>query len=144
LEINGEGDPLNNVKLPDTELGKAHYIRVIDPNTGIETPIFTVVTPSPATITILGANINDEVVVDFKPAVGSTNVQSYEIRYWPADDPSNYKSQVVSPKNVTGNIIRDLNPDTTYKVQVYTTFVDGDVIPSAVASILTPPEGKTC
>ncbi|KAI6201744.1 hypothetical protein M3Y96_00874900 [Aphelenchoides besseyi] len=143
-EIDSDGNSLSNVKLPDAKLGKVHYITVTDPNTGIESSAFTVITPNPARITNLGANINDEVIVDFNSAVGSSDVKNYEIRFWPVNEPDNVRSQTVGPDSLSGNVISDLSADTDYDVQVVTTFSDGDVLPGAVVPVRTPPEDLHC
>lgn len=80
-------------------------------------------------------------VVDFTPAVGSSDVRNYEIRYWPSSDPSDVRSKNVDPNNLVGNVITDLSPDTDYQFQIATTFKDGEVLSGSIANVRSPPEG---
>uniref|UniRef100_A0A1I7ST69 Ig-like domain-containing protein n=1 Tax=Bursaphelenchus xylophilus TaxID=6326 RepID=A0A1I7ST69_BURXY len=142
--IESDGKPLDDVRVDDTIPGKTYYVTVTDPNTGLESTILSFVTPKPAEIVNVGANIDDDMVVDFKPAVGLSEVESYDIKSWPSNDPSNVRSQRVDPTKLNGNQIPDLLPDTDYNFQIVTNFKDGSKLEGDQVSSKTPPQDVKC
>ncbi|CAD5215684.1 unnamed protein product [Bursaphelenchus okinawaensis] len=142
--IESNGRPLDDIRVDDTLPGKPYYVTVTDPNTGLESPILSFVTPKPAEIVNVGANIDDDIVVDFKPAVGPSDVENYEIKSWPSNDPSNVRTQQVDPTKLNGNVIPDLAPDTDYNFQVVTNFKDGSNLEGDPMSTKTPPQDVKC
>ncbi|KHJ83736.1 hypothetical protein OESDEN_16562 [Oesophagostomum dentatum] len=79
--------PLTRVVVPDMEPGTYYYLVVDSPDKGIQTPTLLVMTPSqftfeePASEVRVGTNINDESVVDFKPAITSQPIKVYYYAY---------------------------------------------------------------
>lgn len=73
-QLEGDG-PLAGVALPAAVPGKPLYLTVKDPNTGLESPVLVVLPPKPAQVVSVGANIDDDIVVDFKPAVDDRDIE---------------------------------------------------------------------
>jgi len=86
-------------------------------------------------------------VVDFRPAVTDTPVQSYSIKYWgpKGEDGSEAPVNMIDvPLNrTTGNVVPDLTPSTDYSFQVLAKLADGSELSSDVIAIKTPKEGKS-
>ena len=71
----------------------------------------------PASDIRIGTNINDETVVDFKPAISSQPVERYTVKTWKPDEPTNVQTVETGP-DVTSAIAPRLDPDTEYNIQV--------------------------
>uniref|UniRef100_A0A915ERK1 Fibronectin type-III domain-containing protein n=1 Tax=Ditylenchus dipsaci TaxID=166011 RepID=A0A915ERK1_9BILA len=94
----------------------------------------------------VGSNINDELVVDFRPAVAPIPVQHYIVKYWPVDNPEvEAKTIQVDGKNqTTGIVLHELAVDTEYNFRVDTVLQDGKTLPSEISLIRTPAEEVKC
>lgn len=73
--IDSDGRALNNINIADTTPGKTYFVTVTDPTTGLESPLLSFRTPKPPTVLNIGTNIDDDIVVDFSPAVGPSEVE---------------------------------------------------------------------
>uniref|UniRef100_A0A914HSM9 Uncharacterized protein n=1 Tax=Globodera rostochiensis TaxID=31243 RepID=A0A914HSM9_GLORO len=66
------------------EPGVTYYLVVENSNEGVRSPVFTILVPKAPGDLRVGSNINDEMVVDFRPAIGGVQpVRQYLVRYWP-------------------------------------------------------------
>jgi hypothetical protein len=106
--------------------------------------------PKPPSELQIGSNINDEIVVDFRPAISPVQVQGYTIKYWPVAK-SGEEPVVAQPKTiqVSGNetigvVVPDLPRDTEYNFQVVASLSDGTQLVSDPVMIRTPAEEVRC
>ncbi|KAJ1348679.1 von Willebrand factor type A domain [Parelaphostrongylus tenuis] len=123
-EIPSDSGPLTRIAVPDMEPGTYYYLVVDSPDKGIQTPTLLVMTPKPPSEIRVGTNINDETIVDFKPAITSQPVKKYTIQ---------------NPDVPRGVVLDGLDPDTEYAVVVAAEFVEGDNLPSEPVTVRTPP-----
>jgi hypothetical protein len=129
-QVDSDGRPLDRISIPQMNAGTLYYVIVDKEKEGIMTPIFSVMTPKPPSEIRVGPNINEELVVDFKPAISSDEIKGYTVKYWPSNDPMSISYIDVPPENTTGIVIHGLEPDMDYTFQVTAKFVEGDTLSS--------------
>ncbi|KAI1721109.1 fibronectin type III domain-containing protein [Ditylenchus destructor] len=128
------------------EPGITYYVAVENPTDGIRSPVFTVLVPRPPMDIRVGSNINDEMIMDFRPALTSVPVQRYVVKYWPAaEDESQSKSIEIDGRNHTvGNVLPGLVRDVDYNFQVNAELTDGKWLMSDTTLIHTPAKEVKC
>ncbi|VDM60366.1 unnamed protein product [Angiostrongylus costaricensis] len=142
--VPSDSAPLTRITVPDMEPGTYYYLVVDSPDKGIQTPTLLVMTPKPPSDIRVGTNINDETIVDFKPAITSQPLKKYTIKVWKLSDPSNIKHYESDTDVPRGVVLDGLDPDTEYAVVVAAEFFEGDILPSEPVTVRTPPGGVAC
>lgn len=135
--------------LPTVQLGKPYHIVVENVVEDISSPTLNILVPKPPSQLQIGSNINDEIVVDFRPAVSLVPVKSYTINYWPivgsgeeAVGPP--KTIEVPGEDTLGIVVPNLQRDTEYNFQVIASLADGNQLTSDTVLIRTPAEEVRC
>ncbi|CEF66897.1 Down syndrome cell adhesion molecule-like protein 1 [Strongyloides ratti] len=142
--ISGKG-PLESITIPEMDEGKVYFVIVDNPERGIQTPTFTILTPKPPTDIRVGTNINDETVVSFKPAItGDIPVKEYEIKAVNKDDPSEIYFQTIPSGSDTNVVIDSILPGTEYTFTIRGKLENGEVLESAPVDARTSPAGIDC
>lgn len=90
----------------------------------------------------MGTNINDETVVDFKPAIIPDEDAEHMIKYWPADDDTETNFVKIRPENITGGtIIDNLLPGKDYIFQPIAQLSDGKTLEGDTVKAQIPTDG---
>uniref|UniRef100_A0AC35F5C1 Uncharacterized protein n=1 Tax=Panagrolaimus sp. PS1159 TaxID=55785 RepID=A0AC35F5C1_9BILA len=117
-KIPSDGTKLDKIVVPDLNPGTTYHVVVENPKEGVTSPEFVTTAPKPPYDLRVGTSINDETVIDFKPAVSSDDITEHMIRYWPADDEGEVNYVKIRPENITsGTIIDGLLPGKEYVFQ---------------------------
>ncbi|PAV92699.1 hypothetical protein WR25_27338 [Diploscapter pachys] len=74
-QIPSGGAPLTRVEVPNMEPGQYYYLVVDNPDKGIQTPTLIVMTPRAPSDIVFGTSLNDENIIDFKPAKASEPIK---------------------------------------------------------------------
>ncbi|CAJ0581112.1 unnamed protein product, partial [Mesorhabditis spiculigera] len=143
-QIDAEGRPLSIVQAPDMTSGTFYYVVVANPERGIESPTILVQTPKPPHDLRVGTNINDEIVIDFKPAISYQPIKSYSIRYWPIGNASAVPHKITVGPEETSAVLYPVQRDSDYYVSVAAEYFEDDELPSDPVQIHTPPGEIKC
>uniref|UniRef100_A0A0N5CG51 EGF-like domain-containing protein n=1 Tax=Strongyloides papillosus TaxID=174720 RepID=A0A0N5CG51_STREA len=142
--ITGTG-PLKSISIPEMSEGKVYFVIVDNPERGIQTPTFSIMTPKPPSDIRVGTNINDETVVSFKPAITSdVPIKEYEIKAVNKDDPSEIYFQTIPSDSDTNVIIDSILPGTDYIFTIRAKLENGEVLESSPVEAKTSPAGIDC
>uniref|UniRef100_A0A913HJB3 Uncharacterized protein n=1 Tax=Strongyloides stercoralis TaxID=6248 RepID=A0A913HJB3_STRER len=142
--ISGKG-PLESVTIPEMNEGKVYFVVVDNPERGIQTPTFSILTPKPPSDIRVGTNINDETVVSFKPAIaGDISIKEYEIKAVNKEDPSEIYFQTIPSGSDTNVVIDSILPGTEYTFTIRAKLENGEVLESVPLDSRTSPAGIDC
>lgn len=146
-----KGTHLDEIVMPeDVKKGVPYQLIVKNVIEDIQSPVLNILNPKPPSEVQIGSNINDEIVVDFRPAISLLPVQHYTIRYWPVTK-QNDKAELEPLKTIevpgdktSGIVIPDLLRDTEYNFQVVASLPDNKQLASEPVHIRTPAEEVRC
>uniref|UniRef100_A0A915MVF1 Uncharacterized protein n=1 Tax=Meloidogyne javanica TaxID=6303 RepID=A0A915MVF1_MELJA len=153
--LESEDRPLTSIPIKSPadpmQPGLTYHLVIENPTEGVRSPVLTLLVPKAPSELRVGSNINDEMVVDFRPAITSSPVEQYLVKASDKD-----VSATVAPEStiqaisipgdqpVTGIRVPDLPRDSEFYFQAVAILSDGQELASTPVIIRTPAKEIRC